>query len=182
MARIAVMGSGTGSNFEALYEEFGEEIVLVISDQSEAGILAKARRFGIDTVIEESGPDLSARILGHLEAIDLVCLAGFMRIVKEPLLSAFPRRMLNIHPSLLPHYPGKEAWEQAIADGATISGCTVHFVDAGIDTGEILLQEEVPVLPDDSPSTLHARIQAAEHRVYPKAVNLCLREMGVGDE
>lgn len=174
MAKIAVLGSGTGSNFQVLLEEFGGEIELVVSDQPEAGILEKAQAAGIPTVVEKGGPDLSARILKHLENIDLICLAGFMRIVKEPILSAFADRILNIHPSLLPKYPGKAAWEQALADGAEVTGCTVHYVDAGIDTGEVILQEEVPILPGDTAESLHARIQLAEHRVLPEAVKLVL--------
>jgi len=174
MARIAVLGSGSGSNFQSLYETFGDKIVLVISDQPGAGILEKARRAGIPAVVEKGGFDLSARILDHLEGIDLVCLAGFMRLVKEPLLSAFPHRILNIHPSLLPKYPGLGAWEQAVLDEASESGCTVHYVDAGMDTGEVILQAEVPVLPGDTPESLHERIQVEEHRIYPLAVKSCL--------
>lgn len=170
MARIAVLGSGTGSNFETLSQAFGDEIALVVSDRPGAGILEKARRAGVPALCETGGPDLSERVLRHLDGIDLVCLAGFMRLVKEPLLGAFPRRILNIHPSLLPKYPGKGAWEQALADGATESGCTVHFVDAGMDTGEIIRQARVPVKADDTPATLHARIQSEEHRLYPLAV------------
>lgn len=177
MARIAVLGSGTGSNFDALLRTFGKEIVLVLSDRPEAGILLKAKDAGITAVIEEGGPDLSGRILSHLDGIDLVCLAGFMRLVKEPLLSAFPRRILNIHPSLLPKYPGKVAWEQALDDGATESGCTVHFVDAGMDTGEVIMQARVPVKPDDSPATLHRRIQVEEHHIYPLAVRMVLEKL-----
>ncbi len=120
------------------------------------------------------GKDLCERILKRLEGIDLVCLAGFMRIVKEPLLSAFLNRILNIHPSLLPRYPGKEAWVQAIEDGAGESGCTVHFVDAGVDTGEVIIQAKVPVLENDTAETLHARIQVEEHRIYPEAVRKVL--------
>ena len=101
-----------------------------------------------------------------------------MRLVKEPLLGAFPDRILNIHPSLLPRYPGLFAWEQAVADGATDSGCTVHYVDAGIDTGDIILQAKVPVLPDDTAETLHARIQIEEHRIYPEAVRQVLASLG----
>lgn len=177
MAKIAVLGSGTGSNFQALMEEFGDEIVLVISDQPGAGILEKAKGFGIPTAVEEGGADLSARILKRLGGIDLICLAGYMRLVKEPLLSAFPNRILNIHPSLLPKYPGKSAWEQALADQAEVTGCTVHYVDAGIDTGEVILQEKVAILRDDTATTLHARIQIAEHRVYPEAVKRVLKKM-----
>ena len=172
--RIAVLGSGNGSNFQALWEVFGDEIVLVISDQEGAGILEKADKAGVPYCVEKGGTDLCERILERLEGIDLVCLAGFMRIVKEPLLSAFSHRILNIHPSLLPKYPGKGAWVQAIEDGATESGCTVHYVDAGVDTGEVILQAKVPVLPGDTPETLHARIQAEEHRIYPEAVRRVL--------
>jgi len=174
MARIAVLGSGTGSNFEALHEALGEEIALVISDRPEAGILEKAKRAGVRALCEKGGSDLSERILGHLDGIDLVCLAGFMRLVREPLLSAFSGRILNIHPSLLPKYPGLRAWEQAIADGATESGCTVHFVDAGVDTGEVVMQAKVPVRGNDTPENLHARIQVEEHRIYPLAVRKVL--------
>jgi phosphoribosylglycinamide formyltransferase-1 len=112
--------------------------------------------------------------LNRLDGIDLVCLAGFMRIVKEPLLDAFADRILNIHPSLLPKYPGKEAWVQAVEDGASESGCTVHYVDAGVDTGEVILQARVPVLPEDTPESLHARIQVEEHRIYPEAIRRVL--------
>ncbi len=177
MAKIAVLGSGAGSNFQALSEEFGDEIVLVISDQPGAGILERAKAFGIPTALEADGPDLSARILKRLGGIDLICLAGYMRFVKEPLLSAFPNRILNIHPSLLPKYPGKAAWEQALSDKAEVTGCTVHYVDAGIDTGEVILQEKVEVLNDDTATSLHARIQIAEHRVYPEAVKRVLKKM-----
>ena len=102
--------------------------------------------------------------------IDLIRLAGFMRLVKAQLLEAFPRRILNIHPALLPAFPGVEAWTQALNAGAKQAGCTVHYVDAGMDTGEILMQAYVPVLPDDTPHTLHARIQVQEHILYPAAI------------
>ncbi len=170
MKKMAVLGSGSGTNFDALLREFGGQIVLVISDREGSGILEKARKAGIRAVFEKGGSDLSERILKQLEGVDLVCLAGFMRLVKEPLLSAYEGRILNIHPSLLPLYPGKEAWKQALADGASETGCTVHFVDAGMDTGEVLLQERVPILESDTPESLHARIQDAEHRIYPEAV------------
>ena len=180
MAKIAVLGSGTGSNFQALLEEFADEIVLVISDQPGAGILEKAKAAGIPTALEEGGLGLSARILKRLGGIDLICLAGYMRLVKDPLLSAFPNRILNIHPSLLPMYPGKAAWEQVLADKAEVTGCTVHYVDAGIDTGEVILQEKVAILMNDTAETLHARIQIAEHRIYPEAVRLVLKKMTGG--
>lgn len=175
--KIAVFGSGAGSNFAALHEAFGSRIVLVVSDREDAGILEKAKKLGIRTVFEKGGRDLCVRIAGHLEGIDLICLAGFMQLVKEPLLGAFPHRILNIHPSLLPKYPGLCAWEQAVADGAKESGCTVHFVDSGVDTGEVILQATVPVLPGDTAVTLHARIQCEEHRIYPEAVRLVLASL-----
>ncbi len=175
--KIAILGSGTGSNFTALAEQFRDQITLVISDKEDALILNKAKDLNIPTMHVPGGKDLSQRLLSHLEGIDLICLAGFMRLIREPLLSAFPQRILNIHPSLLPKYPGLCAWEQAIEDNAKESGCTVHYVDAGMDTGEIILQAKVPVLPDDTPQTLHARIQEQEHLIYPKAVRKILADL-----
>ena len=102
--------------------------------------------------------------------VELVVLAGFMRIVKEPLLSAFPRKIINIHPSLLPKFPGLEAWKQALAAGEKVTGCTVHYVDAAVDAGEILGQEIVPILPGDTPESLHGRIQLAEHQLLPAVI------------
>jgi len=174
MKRIAVFGSGTGSNYVALQEAFGSQIKLVISDQKEAGILQKAEKQGIPTIYEPGGRDLCQRMRSHLEGIDLICLAGFMRLIKEPLLSDFEGRILNIHPSLLPAYPGLYAWKQALEDGAQESGCTVHYVDAGMDTGEVILQARVPVLPEDTEESLHERIQVQEHRIYPQAVQMVL--------
>lgn len=106
----------------------------------------------------------------HDAGVELVILAGFMRVLKAPMLEAFPRRILNIHPSLLPKYPGLEAWKQALAAGEKITGCTVHCVDERIDHGDIIAQREVPILPNDTPETLHARIQIAEHALYPAAI------------
>jgi phosphoribosylglycinamide formyltransferase-1 len=102
--------------------------------------------------------------------VELVVLAGFMRLVKAPLLRAFPRRIINVHPSLLPKYPGLEAWKQALAAGETWTGCTVHYVDEGMDTGEIIAQRQVPILPGDTPASLHARIQVAEHALLPDVI------------
>jgi phosphoribosylglycinamide formyltransferase 1 len=103
--------------------------------------------------------------------VELVALAGFMRVLKTPMLKAFPRRILNIHPSLLPKFPGLEAWKQALAAGETMTGCTVHYVDEKIDHGDIIAQREVPILPDDTPETLHARIQVAERELYPAVIS-----------
>ncbi|MFZ4778455.1 MAG: phosphoribosylglycinamide formyltransferase [Terrimicrobiaceae bacterium] len=182
--KIGVLGSGKGSNFRAILSEIQAgrleaEPVLVMADVEDAGILALAREAGIPThVIREPkfrtklSPEVEADVVSRLReaGAELVVLAGYMRMVKAPLLEAFPRRAINIHPSLLPAFPGLEAWRQALEAGAEKTGCTVHFVDAGMDSGEIIEQAEVPVLPDDTAATLHARIQVEEHRLYPAVV------------
>ena len=157
------------------------EIVLVLSDNPDAYILERAARAGIPTEVIDCGgfkqkfPDASqAAVAERLKSlgVDMVCLAGFMRIVKQPMLDIFSNKILNIHPSLLPAYPGLMAWTQAVDDAATESGCTVHYVDAGMDTGAIILQAKVPVFPEDTAETLHTRIQAEEHRIYPEAIRM----------
>jgi len=184
MLKIAVLGSGKGSNFAALLRAIARdslpiETVLVASDNAEAGILALARGAGIPTYIVEEekyrtklSPEVETALVERLAQAspDLVVLAGYMRMIKSPLLEKFPRRIINIHPSLLPAFPGLEAWKQAHEAGVSETGCTVHYVDAGMDTGEIIAQECVPILPDDTPATLHARIQEAEHRLLPAVV------------
>ena len=154
-------------------------IGLVLSDHPDALILERARRHGIEAgVIDCKGfktkfPEDSQRETARrLKAagVDLVCLAGFLRLVRRPLLEEFPERILNIHPSLLPAFPGLESWKQAMEAGASEAGCTVHFVDEGMDTGPIILQEAVPILADDTAASLHARIQVLEHRLYPEAI------------
>lgn len=184
--RIGILGSGSGSNMQAILDAIGDgsldaEIVLVLSDNPDAFILDRAQQHGIPAkVIDCRGfkskfpEDAQRETAEALKAagVDLICLAGFMRLVRQPILDAFPGKILNIHPSLLPAYPGLQAWQQAITDGATESGCTVHHVDSGMDTGPIILQAKVPVLPEDTPSTLHARIQIEEHRIYPEAIRL----------
>lgn len=182
--RLAVLGSGSGSNCQSLFNAIDDgrldaEVVIVLSDNPDAYILERARQRGVRAEVMDcqgyknkfplETQEALAKQLTELK-IDLVCLAGFMRLVKEPLLSAFPRRILNIHPALLPAFPGVEAWKQALDAGATQAGCTVHYVDAGMDTGEIIMQAYVPVLPDDTASTLHARIQVQEHILYPAAI------------
>ena len=149
--------------------------------QLDAPILERARRRGIraefigpsrfKTKLE---PELEQQIVTMLQAekVDLVALAGYMRVIKEPLLAAFPGRIMNIHPSLLPSFPGLHAWEQALKYGVKITGCTVHFVDAGVDAGPVILQQPVPVFGNDTAESLHARIQVAEHRAYPEAIRL----------
>ena len=182
--RFGVLGSGKGSNFRALAEAWranalGCEPVIVLSDIETAGILSLGKEFGIPSRFVHPGPfktKMSPESEGEIvrllqEAqVDFVVLAGFMRVIKEPLLRAFPGRILNIHPSLLPDFRGLEAWRQALEAGVPEAGCTVHFVDAGVDTGKILGQSRVPVLPGDTAQTLHARIQVAEHELYPRIV------------
>jgi len=155
------------------------EIVTVLSDQPDSGILEKARSAKLPHAIidcapykQKFSPEAQFQTVQMLKeaGTDLICLAGFMRIVGQPLLEAFPQRILNIHPSLLPAYPGLAAWEQAISDGVETSGCTVHYIDSGIDTGSIILQREVTLEPDDTAESLHARIQIAEHIAYPEAI------------
>jgi len=155
------------------------EVRIVISDVDNSGILNLARDYQIPSLYVRPGrfrtklePEVEEDIVRLLlEAdVELVVLAGFMRVLKQPLLSAFPRRIINIHPSLLPKFPGVESWKQALAAGEKITGCSVHYVDAGIDSGEIIAQQKVPVLPDDTPESLHARIQIAERALYPEVI------------
>ena len=156
-------------------------ISIVLSDNPGAFILERARSRGIATGVidcrgfrtkfpEEAQQETAGRLMAA--GVDLVCLAGFLRLVKRPLLEAFPDRILNIHPALLPAFPGLESWKQALDAGVSETGCSVHYVDEGMDTGPVILQEKVPVLPGDTPESLHARIQIAEHRLYPAAIRL----------
>ena len=184
--RLGVLGSGSGSNMQSIQDaiEAGTldaEIAIVITDVPGAGILARAARHKIEgrwidhapfkTKLEGKAEDDVIRVLRE-HGVDTVVLAGYMRVVKPGLLSAFPQRVLNIHPALLPAFPGLHGWTQALEYGAKVAGCTVHFVDSGIDSGPIILQAAVPVLDDDTPETLHARIQVEEHRIYPEAIRL----------
>ena len=182
--RLGILGSGSGSNMQAILDaidagELAATIALVLSDNPDAFILERARRCGIPTgVIDCRGfrtkfpAEAQLETAARLQAagVDLVCLAGFLRLLKRPLLDAFPQQIINIHPSLLPAFPGLESWKQALAAGAPVAGCTVHFVDDGMDTGPIIFQEPVPILPGDTPASLHARIQVVEHRLYPAAI------------
>lgn len=157
------------------------EMACVIADVPDAKILERARRHGISAHYIDPAPfktkldgaaETRAISLLREHGVNTVVLAGFMRMVKSGLLNAFPQRVLNIHPALLPAYPGLRAWEQALANGAKVTGCTVHFVDAGMDTGPIIIQRVVPVQSGDTPATLHARIQVQEHEAYPEALRL----------
>ena len=182
--KLGVLGSGKGSNFRAIADaiargDINAEVCIVISDFEDAGILALARERGIRAEFVHPGkfhtkmePEREQHLAQLLRdaGVELVVLAGYMRMVKPPLLDAFPRRIINIHPSLLPAFPGLEAWKQAVDARASQSGCTVHYVDSGMDTGEIIARAEVPVLAGDTAETLHARIQVAEHKLYPAVI------------
>lgn len=182
--RIGILGSGQGSNFVAIAQACAEgmiaaQVALVLSDVSDAGILERARERNIParyippgkfrTKLDEETERTYIEALQSAE-VDLVALAGFMRVLKDGFLHAFAGRIVNIHPSLLPSFPGLAAWKQAFDHGVKVTGCTVHFVDAGVDSGPIIGQQAVPVLDDDTPETLHRRIHAAEHELYPRCV------------
>lgn len=182
--RLGILGSGKGSNMVAIADacaagQIPAQIAVVISDVPDAGILDRARERGLPaeflppgkfrTKLDEEAEQAYIRRLTEAGA-DLIVLAGFMRILKGEFLRSFANRVVNIHPSLLPAFPGLEAWKQALDYGVKVTGCTVHFVDQGIDSGAIIGQETVPVLDQDTAATLHERIQQAERRLYPRAV------------
>ena len=181
---LGILGSGKGSNCRAILEQISAgnleaDARLVVSDVFDAGILDIAREFGVPNVYQPPGkfrtrlePNVEMELVRLLQeaGVELVVLAGFMRVLKEPMLGAYPGRIINIHPSLLPKFPGIESWKQALAAGEKITGCSVHYVDAGIDSGEIIAQRKVPVLPGDTPESLHARIQVAERVLYPEVI------------
>ena len=199
--RVGVLASGRGSNFEALatalntrslamsasssehtsFSESSARVVCLGTDNPKAGALQIAERLGIaHFVVNETAKQGRLQASNEQEVcdflrqhqVDLICLAGFMRIVRGPLLAHYKRAILNIHPSLLPSFPGLHGPQQALEHGVQVTGCTVHFVDAGIDTGPILLQAAVPIVEGDNVSTLTDRIQTEEHRIYPQAVRL----------
>jgi len=184
--RIGVLLSGRGSNFEALAESAAAgripnaEIALVVSNRENAPGIERARARGIEArVIPSKGLEREAYdrlVAAALEEkkIDLVCLAGYMRLLSPFFVAAFRNRILNIHPSLLPAFPGLEAQRQALEHGAKFSGCTVHFVDENLDAGPIVLQAAVPIKDDDTPETLSERILREEHRIYSEAVRIVL--------
>ena len=187
-ARIAILISGRGSNMVALADAVAEgripgaEVAIVISDQASAAGLESARHRGIENaVIQRRGrtrEDHDREILAELKRrnIDLVCLAGYMRILSQVFLDSYRGRILNIHPSLLPAFPGLNPQKQALDQGAQTAGCTVHFVDETLDGGPIIAQRRVPILPEDTVESLSARILEQEHLLYPEAVSLVLRE------
>jgi len=184
--RLGLLGSGKGSNMAAIADacragSVPAEIAIVLSDVADAGILDRAKERGLRagfiapgkfrTKLDEGAERAFIAALQEAQ-VDLVVLAGFMRILKGDFLRAFHQRVVNIHPALLPSFPGLEAWKQALDHGVKVTGCTVHFVDQSVDTGAIIAQQTVPVLDTDTPATLHERIQEAERELYPKAIAL----------
>ena len=185
MKRLGILLSGRGSNFEAIAENIEcarlqAEIAIVISNQPEArGIeVACERNIPVAVLASKGVPreEYDRRLVAELESrgVELVCLAGFMRLLTAEFCRAFPLRALNVHPSLLPAFPGLDAQKQALEHGAKVSGCTVHFVDEHLDGGPIILQAAVPVRDDDTEQTLAARILREEHRIYSEAIELIL--------
>lgn len=192
--RIGFLGSGQGTNFLAIADAIAAGripalIPIVLSDVEPAGILSHARQRQIPaqfippgkfrTKLDEPAEQAFVAALQNAQ-VDLVVLGGFMRVLKGHFLRSFAGRIVNIHPSLLPSFPGLEAWQQALDHGVKVTGCTVHFVDAGVDAGAIIGQQSVPVLDDDTPETLHHRIHAAEHELFPRCLAaLARREISV---
>jgi len=187
--RIAILISGRGSNMVALIEAIQKreisnaEVAAVISDQPDAPGLLKAAAAGIETLLIErrrrSREEHDSEVVAALKTrdVDLVCLAGYMRVLSSEFINAYRGRILNIHPSLLPSFRGLNAQQQALENGAKISGCTVHFVDETLDGGPIIAQREVPVREGDTTESLSARILIEEHRLYPEAVNIVLGQL-----
>jgi phosphoribosylglycinamide formyltransferase-1 len=181
---LGILGSGKGTNCRAILEQIragtlNAEARVVVSDVVDAPILDIAREFSVPNSYLPPGhfrtrlePEMEAELVQLLRdaSVELVVLAGFMRVLKKPMLRAFPRKILNIHPSLLPKFPGLEAWKQALAAGEAMAGCTVHYVDEKIDRGDIIAQRKVSILPNDTAETLHARIQIAERELYPEVI------------
>ncbi len=183
--RIAVLVSGNGSNFQAIVDAVASgritnaEIVCLISNRPDAYALQRAAKHGIPTTVlvhrdypDRASYDQALVDILKEQAIDLVVLAGFMRILSPVMIDSFPNAIMNIHPALLPSFPGLDAQQQALTYGVRYTGCTVHFVDSGTDTGPIILQAVVPVLADDTVAALSQRIHGEEHRIYVEAVGL----------
>ena len=182
--RLGVIASGSGSNLQAIIDRCADgsidaETVLVISNVPGAGALNRAEKAGIATALIDhrtftERADFDRAVVAALQAagVDLVVLAGFMRLITAPFIDAFPERIINIHPALLPAFPGLHVQRKALEAGARFSGCTVHFVDGGVDTGPIIIQAVVPILDEDDEASLSARILVQEHRIYPQAIQL----------
>ena len=186
--KLGIMASGSGTNFEAVAQAIQDkrlnaQIQVLIYNNPEAKVKLRAQRWGVPAVLLnhrkfKRREDLDREIVQVLQKyqVDWVVMAGWMRVVTQVLLNAFPNKVINIHPSLLPSFPGIRAVEQALEAGVKITGCTVHIASLEVDSGTILLQAAVPVLGDDTPETLHARIQVQEHRIFPQAIALAARK------
>lgn len=186
--RLAVLASGYGSNLQAILDaierkEITGQVRIVISDVQDAFALERAKKHGIENVFinprEYKGREAFDRAIIDLlqeRQIDLVILAGYMRLLSPLFVSTFRRKIMNIHPSLLPAFPGLNGVKQALSYGVKVTGCTVHFVDEGLDTGPIILQEAVPVFDKDTEESLHERIHRVEHRLYPRAIQLFIEQ------
>ncbi len=186
MLKIGVLASGKGTNLQAIIDaierkEVPAKIGIVLSDNPDAHCLERTKRAGIKALYLPAGrfktylePEIEKKYINVLkkEGVELVCLAGFMRVLKKDFLNAFAGKIVNIHPALLPSFPGLESWKQALNYGVRFTGATVHFVEGGVDSGPVILQAVVPVRPDDTPETLHRRIQEKEHIIYPLAIKL----------
>jgi phosphoribosylglycinamide formyltransferase-1 len=184
LLKIGILASGRGSNFQSIMDEIESdrlkaEIVLLLTDNPSAFAIERAKKHGVEYLVIQPKEYLSKdayfmRIADALKKknVELVVLAGFMKIVGKPLIDAFPNRIMNIHPALLPSFPGLHGQKQALDYGAKISGCSVHFVDEGMDTGPIIIQAAVPVFQNDTEETLSERILKHEHRIYPEAIRL----------
>ena len=186
MKKIGILLSGRGSNFEAIAKNVASgkisnaRIAIVISNRTDAGGIEVAQRLGLEAVVipskgkarEDHDREVAARL--QQQSVDLVCMAGYMRLLSPWFVKQFPHRILNIHPSLLPAFPGLEAQEQAFAYGVKVAGCTVHFVDEELDHGPIIVQKSVPVLDSDDEHTLAARILEQEHIAYSEAIKIVL--------
>ena len=184
--RLGILLSGRGSNFLAIHKAIadgrlpGAEIAVVLTNKADAPGLAAARELGLAAhhipVAGRTPVERDQEFIARLQQyeVDLVCLAGYLRIISPPFVEAFPNRILNVHPSLLPSFPGLDAQAQALEFGAKVAGCTVHFVDEAVDHGVIILQHAVPVLDDDTNDTLSARILVEEHKAYPEAIGRVL--------
>ncbi|MEM9212883.1 MAG: phosphoribosylglycinamide formyltransferase [Cyanobacteria bacterium P01_F01_bin.150] len=182
--RLGIMASGSGSNFEAIAQAIAQkqlnaQIQVVIYNNPDAGVVERAKQWGIPAILInhrdfENRESLDQEIVTTLQTyqVDWVIMAGWMRCVTEILINAFPKRVLNIHPSLLPSFPGLHAVKQALDAGVTLAGCTVHHVVLAVDSGPIVMQAAVPVLPNDTEETLHNRIHNQEHAIYPMAIAL----------
>ena len=186
MKSIAIFASGTGSNFAALQAKFGDDqsgihIACMVCDHADAPVVGKAKAAGVPVITINyrdyaSKAAAEAAIVAALPPVDMLVLAGFMRILGPTLLDAYPQRIVNLHPALLPSFPGRTGIEDAFAYGVRVTGVTVHYVDAGIDSGQIIAQEPVRVLANDTIDTLAARIHAVEHKLLPETVQQLLEQ------